>query len=74
MAAGSARAEFTRVYAQYGRMAHLVRSDSQAQFGEALCRRNPRTAWLGTGSQEEYELAGRMRLCPRCGRVRDARL
>ena len=66
--------ELTRVYAQYGRMAHLVYPEHPAQFGQALCRRFPRTAWLGTGSQEEYERAARMRLCPRCGRVRDARL
>ena len=59
-----------RVYAPRGKMAHLLPPGDQPTAGRppALCLLYPRlgTAWLGTGSQKEYEKAAALPLCGRC--------
>jgi hypothetical protein len=65
-------ADYTRVYAVHGKMAHLLPAGSSPNLGYpfTLCRRQPRlfTTWLGTGSQGEYDRAGELPLCSRCAR------
>lgn len=55
---------WTRVYRLNGKVAHIE---------ELLYSAHPfmpwmddRDGWFGTGSQEEYERAAEMPLCPRC--------
>ncbi len=56
---------WTRVYRQGAREAHI---------SELIYSAHPRApgswdsmaGWYGTGSQEEYDTAKSMRLCPRC--------
>jgi hypothetical protein len=63
----------TRVYALHGKMAHLLAPWESPNLGYAftLCRRQPRlfTAWLGTGSQAEYERAASLPACEQCLRA-----
>jgi hypothetical protein len=60
----------TRVYAPHGKMAHLLPPGDRPSVGYpfTLCRRQPRLfgAWLGTGSQGEYDRAAELPLCSRC--------
>ena len=64
---------FSLVYYKSGRMAHLALTGMvnvrrrEPIFGGSLCNRVP---WwkepLGTGSQDEYERARALPLCPAC--------
>ena len=63
---------WTRLYQRGVREAHLEND------GMIACRdQRTRAAWvdetwLGTGSQEEYEHAAALPLCPRCFAIREA--
>lgn len=65
----------TRVYLAFSEMAHLLEPGVQATAGRppSLCRRAPQrySAWLGTGSQAEYERAAELPLCRKCGQAAD---
>lgn len=69
--AGEPAGQFTRVYTQYGKLAHLMRSGDRPPVGHpvALCRRHPERfgPWLGTGNQAERERAALLPTCARCG-------
>lgn len=68
---------WTRVYQLGGEHAHLRHEDG---FGDIAClgplsdENGQDDNWLGTGGQEEYELAAALPLCEACFRVREAGL
>lgn len=54
--------DWTRVYRRHGHEAHIR---------ELIYSAHPRASWnddgwFGTGSQEEYERAAQLPLCPKC--------
>lgn len=60
---------YTRLYTPRGRVRHLAPPYSgPATSRGGLCSVVPKWPgeWLGTGSQEEYELAAEMPTCKRC--------
>lgn len=67
---GSAEDGYTRVYAQRGRMAHLLLPNSSPNTGYpmTLCQRQTPLgqSWHGTGSQYEHDRAALLPLCGRC--------
>lgn len=69
-------ADCTRVYLEFGRMAHLVPADRlQASVRPlALCRRKPErfAGWLGTRSETEHEQAAGLPTCGKCERAVEA--
>ncbi|MGH8575605.1 MAG: hypothetical protein ACREXX_13940 [Gammaproteobacteria bacterium] len=63
-----------RRYLRYGRVAHLLDAvGGVGTYQVALCVRVPAlcSAWLGTGSQAEYERAAELPLCQDCERLHD---
>jgi hypothetical protein len=62
-------ADYVRLYAPHGKLAHL---SPPWAWREVLCRpdgsRQPQ-AWLGTGSQDEYDRAASLPLCGRCALI-----
>lgn len=58
-------AGLSRVYRQYGKYAHL---SSSASYGPDHSSKWGDGKWLGTGSQQEYDEARRLPLCPECKR------
>lgn len=59
---------YNRSYTAWGNVAHLTFHSS---FGvTALCAVSPRYGddWFGTGTQNEYEIAAKKRLCKHCAR------
>lgn len=64
----------TRVYTDYGKVAHLLAFDESPNLRRsALCGRSPSwfRDWLGTGSQVEHETAAALPLCRYCAKVAD---
>jgi hypothetical protein len=62
------------VYTEASRTHHLLHPvHSPNSFEAALCGRTPGflVEWLGTGSQEEHEMARKLPLCEQCQAVRD---
>lgn len=57
------------VYSPSGHVAHILSQNY------ALCEYVPMwpNQWMGTGSQEEYEKAARLRLCRKCRKYREAK-
>lgn len=58
------RDTFTLVYRPRGRYVHLENNMS-CPVVLRFCEEG-HEAWLGTGTQEEYEIAARGELCPHC--------
>lgn len=63
--------ERQRVYMRAGHAAHLLPWSADPNYSvPAICGRLPFwTAWMGTGSQNEYEKAAALPLCLDCRRL-----
>jgi hypothetical protein len=62
----------TRVYVFHGAVAHLLAAHKPPNGNAtAVCGRSPVwfSAWLGTGSQAEYEKAAGLPTCAHCAKL-----
>lgn len=55
------------VYTPNGKVAHLLRHGDEVQDGETYCgKQAPADGWRGTGTQDEWDRAGRLPICKWC--------